>query len=299
MMGFIQDRAHAVAKAGTAGDNDTHLFFGCRTHDERMYRETLEEWEQKSVLNMHLALSRDSILPKQYVQDSIQANAELVCKLLSRTNCRYYVCGDARMADHCYEAIIEALRKHGPMSRAKATQLLKRLRVEDRWQYDLWGISAYMDEGPSYSDTKSKIAKRNGNRALTWLSKMKQTDHDESLDIPTRNARTKIIPADNKRMAKSGGRINGRTVDLPFDKSSGSGPCHASADRNPGNSRSETGCEEGGMAGVVTEVPMVANANGVGRVKGVIGLGTVAVSGNQLRTLRFLACVAEFLHKST
>jgi len=65
------------------------------------------------------------------------------------------------------------------MSRAKAVQLLKRMRVEDRWQYDLWGISAYMDEESSYSEAKRKAAKRTGNRALNWLSKVKNEEEDE------------------------------------------------------------------------------------------------------------------------
>ena len=177
MMGFLRDRAHAVEKGGSTG-NETQLFFGCRTHDERMYRSEIEKWEQDKVLNLHLALSRDSVQPKMYVQNMIKEKGELVCKLLLEDNCRYYVCGDARMADYCYEAIVDAIREHGRMSRAKVTQLLKRIRVEDRWQYDLWGISSYMDEG-SYSDAKSKIAKRNGNRALTWLSKMKQTGDED------------------------------------------------------------------------------------------------------------------------
>lgn len=179
MMGFLHDRAHACTKEGNKG-HSTHLFFGCRTHKERMYRSDLEKWEEDGVLNFHIALSRDSVEPKMYVQDKIKEQGKLVCDMvLQNDQCRYYVCGDARMADFCYEAVVNALREHGHMSRAKATQLLKRLRVEDRWQYDLWGISAYMDEGSSYSDAKRKVAKRNGNRAVAWLSKMKKTGDEE------------------------------------------------------------------------------------------------------------------------
>lgn len=178
MMGFLQDRAHAIQQAGGSVSNDTHLFFGCRTHDERMYRTQIEDWETKKVLNLHLALSRDDVAPKMYVQNLIKEKGALLCDLLSRDNCRYYVCGDARMADFCYEAMVEALREHGHMSRSKATEQVKRMRVQDHWQYDLWGISAYMDEG-SYSDAKRKIAKRNGNRALTWLSKMNKANTDD------------------------------------------------------------------------------------------------------------------------
>jgi sulfite reductase alpha subunit-like flavoprotein len=44
------------------------------------------------------------------------------------------------MADFVYNAVVEVLHENANMSRVKATILLKRMRVEDRWQYDLWGI---------------------------------------------------------------------------------------------------------------------------------------------------------------
>lgn len=155
-----------------------HLFFGCRTHDERMYREKISSWEESNVLNLHLALSRAADRPKMYVQNMVREKGKTIYDLLMRDDCTYYVCGDANMADYVYEAIVESLREHGPMSRAKATQLLKRMRVEDRWQYDLWGISAYMDDD-NYADAKKKAAKRKGNKAVNWLSKMKKTGQDD------------------------------------------------------------------------------------------------------------------------
>jgi len=66
-------------------------------------------------------------------------------------------------------------------------------------------------------------------------------------------------------MASSCGCINERAVamDLPFAKSSGSGPCHASAAVNPGKSPSETGAggwrEAGGGA---RRAPLVGRAEG-------------------------------------
>jgi hypothetical protein len=113
------------------------------------------------------------------VQNAITEAGKTIVDLLLLDNCTYYVCGDANMADYCYEAIVDALRVHGCMSRSKATQLLKRMRVEDRWQYDLWGISAYMDDG-NYEDAKKKAAKCKGNQALTWLSNLKHTNSEDN-----------------------------------------------------------------------------------------------------------------------
>lgn len=150
-----------------------HLFFGCRTDGERIYRQKIEDWESADAVDLHLALSRSPDRPKQYVQDVIRENGKMLCDLLLRDDCTYYVCGDAVMSDYCYEAIVDALREHARMSRVKATSLLQRMRVEDRWQYDLWGISSYMDDN-NYSSAKKKMASRKGNRAMVWLSTMKR-----------------------------------------------------------------------------------------------------------------------------
>lgn len=184
-MSFLyQDRAHAIGseeEKKSDGAQDCHLFFGCRTHDERIYREKIADWESDNVLNLHLALSRSPDRPKMYVQNMIKEKGKIICDLLLRDDCAYYVCGDANMSDYCYNAIVDALRENAHMSRVKATNLLKRMRVESRWQYDLWGISAYMD-GDSYATAKKNARKRKGNRAVSWLSSMKKKTHQLSYD---------------------------------------------------------------------------------------------------------------------
>ena len=109
-----------------------------------------------------------------YVQDMIKEEGKLICNLLLRDDCTYYVCGDANMSDFCYEAIVDVLSENGDMSRAQATQMLKRMRVvENRWQYDIWGVSSYLDDD---SYVKRKVARRKSNQALAWLSSMKKSN---------------------------------------------------------------------------------------------------------------------------
>jgi hypothetical protein len=129
----------------------------------------IEDLESQRVMNLHLALSRLPDRPKMYVQNMIKAEGKMICELFLRDDCTYYVCGDANMADYCQEAVVEALGEHALMSRVKATRLLQRMRAEGRWQYDLWGISAYIDDG-NYSKAKKSLAKRKSHRALNWLS---------------------------------------------------------------------------------------------------------------------------------
>lgn len=162
-----------MERMDTVGSSsDTHLFFGCRSNEERLYRNMLDEWKANKVLtDVHLALSRDPKTPKRYVQNLIQEQGSLVCELLLRENCRYYVCGDAKMADSCYKACVNALCEHGNISRAKALTHLELMRVQDRWQCDLYSQSSDIDER-SYSN--DKVAKKlNSTLALTWLTNMK------------------------------------------------------------------------------------------------------------------------------
>jgi sulfite reductase alpha subunit-like flavoprotein len=72
----------------------------------------------------------------------IKEKGGIICDLLLRDDCTYYICGDANMADFVYNAVVEVLRENANMSRVKATNLLKRMRGEDCWQYDLWGYAA-------------------------------------------------------------------------------------------------------------------------------------------------------------
>ena len=77
------------------------------------------------------------------------------------------------MGDQCYEACVAVLRKYAYMSRIQATTHLRRMRLESRWQYDLWGTSNLMDD--DYADSKRSIRKDRANRAVMWLNKVQST----------------------------------------------------------------------------------------------------------------------------
>jgi hypothetical protein len=74
------------------------------------------------------------------------------------------VCGDARMADSCFEACVELLRKHQTMSRVIAVRHLRDMRVEGRWQSDVWGIVSHFEESKKLVTENKKIA------AKIWLT---------------------------------------------------------------------------------------------------------------------------------
>lgn len=188
MMGFMEDRVinlkqkmESEREEACAGkEAGCHLFFGCRTLDERLYAEQIDAWESDKMLQFYLGLSRSPDHPKKYVQNLIKDHGPKLCKLLLREDCSYYVCGDANMSDNCYEAFIEVLREHGVMSRIHAVHHLQRMRVEGRWQYDLWGVSSVMED---YQSTKRRIAKKRTSRAFDWLAKLKIQETDDDSDL--------------------------------------------------------------------------------------------------------------------
>mmetsp|Transcript_1755 Transcript_1755/g.3894 ORF Transcript_1755/g.3894 Transcript_1755/m.3894 type:complete len:1532 (+) Transcript_1755:163-4758(+) len=157
MMGFLDEKA--LAKKNGAAGGIIHLFFGCRTIQDFIYKEKIEEYEKGGLLVLHHALSRSSG-PKTYVQNKIKEMGKEAADLLLRKDTHYYVCGDARMAKECYESCIDVLRKHAVMSRVTAARHLKQMEAQGRWQTDVWGIvSDYENAKKQVMESKRKAAK--------------------------------------------------------------------------------------------------------------------------------------------
>lgn len=76
------------------------------------------------------------------------------------------------MADACFEACVDLLRKHNSMSRVVAVQHLRNMRSEGRWQTDVWGIVSHFDE------SKQQIARNKRMAAKIWLSKFSRQEDD-------------------------------------------------------------------------------------------------------------------------
>jgi len=87
MRGFLQERAAQGAKENV-------LFFGCRDCHELLYQSELEDLETSGYLKLFVALSREPSVPKTYVQNLIEQEADLVVDYLQR-GAHIYVCGDA------------------------------------------------------------------------------------------------------------------------------------------------------------------------------------------------------------
>lgn len=172
MMGFLEDRTLDAAQ-GQDGLGEIHLFFGCRTEADFTYEDIIRGYETNGILKLHLGLSRSRNVPKKYVQHCIEDAGKMACELLLHPDTHYYVCGDAKMADECFEACISVLRNHNSMSRVAAVQHLKKMRSENRWQTDVWGVVSH------FAEAKKAIAQSKRTAAKVWLTHFTKGNNDE------------------------------------------------------------------------------------------------------------------------
>jgi cytochrome P450/NADPH-cytochrome P450 reductase len=140
MMGFLQER-EVLLKTKNTTLGAAHLFFGCRSDGDFIYKERLEEYSKNGVLSgLHVAFSRKEGVPKTYVQDLIEENgAELWRLLTSRPDGKVYVCGDARrMAPDVKAAFRDLAVRHGGRSQAAADAWIGAMLEGARYLEDVW-----------------------------------------------------------------------------------------------------------------------------------------------------------------
>jgi len=130
---FVEQRV----EQGATGDN--WLFFGDRNFNSDFLYQL--EWQrhlkQGNLTRLDVAFSRDQD-KKIYVQDRIRENSEEMYRWIER-GAAIYVCGDAKqMANDVNDALIDVLVTEGGLDSDAATQRLKALRSEGRYQRDVY-----------------------------------------------------------------------------------------------------------------------------------------------------------------
>ncbi|PRX70698.1 cytochrome P450/NADPH-cytochrome P450 reductase [Cohnella sp. SGD-V74] len=134
--GFLQARAE-LKKQG-AGLGEAHLFFGCRSEADHLYREELEQYEKERIVTLHTAYSRMEGKSKTYVQHLLSRNASEIIRLLSGQG-HLYLCGDGvRMAPDVEAALMQAYRDERGATPQEAADWLLALEHEGRYAKDVW-----------------------------------------------------------------------------------------------------------------------------------------------------------------
>ncbi|ANC41110.1 sulfite reductase subunit alpha [Hafnia alvei] len=137
--GIAPFRAFIQQRAAEGAEGLNWLFFG-NPHftEDFLYQVEWQRFVKDGVLSrIDLAWSRDQ-KHKVYVQDKLREQGAEVWRWIEQ-GAHIYVCGDAnRMAKDVEQALLVLLAEHGGMDAEQADEFLSELRVERRYQRDVY-----------------------------------------------------------------------------------------------------------------------------------------------------------------
>ncbi|MFJ3458365.1 NADPH-dependent assimilatory sulfite reductase flavoprotein subunit [Scandinavium goeteborgense] len=137
--GIAPFRAFMQQRAADGAEGKNWLFFG-NPHftDDFLYQVEWQRYVKEGVLtNIDLAWSRDQ-KEKVYVQDKLREQGAELWRWIN-DGAHIYVCGDAnRMAKDVEQALLEVIAEFGAMDTETADEYLSELRVERRYQRDVY-----------------------------------------------------------------------------------------------------------------------------------------------------------------
>lgn len=137
--GIAPFRAFMQQRAADEAPGKNWLFFG-NPHftEDFLYQVEWQRYVKEGVLNrIDLAWSRDQ-KEKIYVQDKLREQGAELWRWINE-GAHIYVCGDAtRMARDVEQALLEVIAEFGGMDTETADEYLSELRVERRYQRDVY-----------------------------------------------------------------------------------------------------------------------------------------------------------------
>ena len=137
--GVAPFRAFMAEREVLAAPGRNWLFFGERHFlSDFLYQTDWLQWRKRGLLTrLDVAFSRDQA-DKVYVQHRLREQARDVYAWLEE-GAHVYVCGDAdRMAHDVHQALTDIVREQGGLSADAATEYLKQLQRDKRYQRDVY-----------------------------------------------------------------------------------------------------------------------------------------------------------------
>lgn len=133
LRGFLYDREASKATGPAV------LFFGCRQDDDFIYREEMEGFKARGVLQeLEVAFSRKVPGQRVYVQQLLERKARMLFQMLEAGG-HVYVCGDAKhMAPDVRAAIAKILAEGKGLPLTHGPCLVEELVTEKRYLEDVW-----------------------------------------------------------------------------------------------------------------------------------------------------------------
>ncbi|KAL4224321.1 Nitric oxide synthase [Mactra antiquata] len=148
-------------KKGTRqGWGNIYLYFGCRNSQmDDIYKDELQQMRKEGVLReVYTALSREENTPKTYVQTILKQNAADVFKCIVKQSGHFYVCGDVKMASDVTATLEKILSTEGSMSSQDAKNFILKLRDNNRFHEDIFGVTLRSSEVTDRARDQAKKA---------------------------------------------------------------------------------------------------------------------------------------------
>ncbi|XP_017290210.1 nitric oxide synthase, brain isoform X3 [Kryptolebias marmoratus] len=120
------------------------LVFGCRQSEmDHIYKEETIQARNKDVFSeLYAAFSREPGKPKKYVQDIMREHlSEKVYQCLRKEGGHIYVCGDVTMAGDVLKTVQQIIKQQGNMTLEDAGFYVSKLRDENRYHEDIFGVT--------------------------------------------------------------------------------------------------------------------------------------------------------------
>ncbi|CAN9512952.1 unnamed protein product [Ophioblennius macclurei] len=120
------------------------LVFGCRQSEmDHIYKEETIQAKNKGVFKeLYTAYSREPGKPKKYVQDALREHlSEKVYQCLREERGHIYVCGDVTMAGDVFKTVQQIIKQQGNMSLEDSGFFISKLRDENRYHEDIFGVT--------------------------------------------------------------------------------------------------------------------------------------------------------------
>lgn len=117
---------------------ETYLFFGCRDHQDWIFKNEMSKHLEKGVLKrLEVALSRTSE-EKEYVTHKMLQRGKELAKHIMENNAYVFVCGGVNMAKSVTSTLEQILREHENLSDSDAQDLLNNMKSRRRFVLDIW-----------------------------------------------------------------------------------------------------------------------------------------------------------------
>ena len=166
LFGMLEDRVARGIRSSVR--SPVALYFGCRDENEFLERDQLIAWRREGHLGrLSVALSRQGG-SKAYVQDAIDTDGAFVWDILRRPDCRFVICGDAKMAQDVEERLMQILRREIGDGYASAMRLLSEMKAEGRYIEDVWGVQL------NRAIALPEMVRSRYDRGAGWLGRIQQ-----------------------------------------------------------------------------------------------------------------------------